>query len=159
MQKKIKSFVSWLSGLHGTSNFDCQSLIHSDLNYTNQQWIDAIVPSHRKRLKKNQNLYRNVGLAIWTRLRRLLSQHLSQPLTSQSTTTVILPRSGVLIERRMQHSPQWGEEGSEVTFSGAMGFLEVFMKCLNSTKVRIGFMGTILFKNKTKKTFQSNMLA
>ena len=34
MQKMTKSFVSWLSGPHGTSNFDCQFLIYSDLNYT-----------------------------------------------------------------------------------------------------------------------------
>ena len=27
-------FVFWLSGPHGTSNFDHQSLIRSDLNYT-----------------------------------------------------------------------------------------------------------------------------
>ena len=32
--KKLKSFVFWLSEPHGTSNFDHQSLIHSDLNYT-----------------------------------------------------------------------------------------------------------------------------
>ena len=88
-----------------------------------------------------------------------MSQHLSQPLTSQSTTTVILPRSGVLIERRMQHSPQWDEKLSEVQFSGAMGFLEVFMKCLNSTKGQKEWsMGTLLFKKKTKKTL-SLMLA
>ena len=35
LQKNQKCFVSWLSGPHGTSNFDHQSLIHSDLNYTN----------------------------------------------------------------------------------------------------------------------------
>ena len=34
LQKNQKCFVSWLSGPHGTSNFDHQSLIHSDLNYT-----------------------------------------------------------------------------------------------------------------------------
>ena len=40
--KKKKCFVFWLSGPHGTSNFDNQSLIHSDLNYTNggnHHWI------------------------------------------------------------------------------------------------------------------------
>ncbi len=35
LQKNQKYFVFRLSGPHGTSNFDCQSLIHSDLNYTN----------------------------------------------------------------------------------------------------------------------------
>ena len=35
MQKMIKSFVPWLSGPYGTSNFDCWSWICSDLNYTN----------------------------------------------------------------------------------------------------------------------------
>ena len=36
-KKKIKCFVFWLSGPHGTSNFDHQSLIGSDLNYTNPE--------------------------------------------------------------------------------------------------------------------------
>ena len=35
LQKNLKCFVSCLSGPHGTSNFDHQSLNHSDLNYTN----------------------------------------------------------------------------------------------------------------------------
>ena len=35
LQKNQKCFVFWLSGPHGTSNFDHQTLIHSDLNYTN----------------------------------------------------------------------------------------------------------------------------
>ena len=35
LQKNQKYFVFRLSGPHGTSNFDHQSLIHSDLNYTN----------------------------------------------------------------------------------------------------------------------------
>ena len=34
-KKIIKSFVFWLSGPHGTSIFDHQSLIYSDMNYTN----------------------------------------------------------------------------------------------------------------------------
>ena len=33
-QKNKKCFVFWLSGPHGTSNFDHQSLIHSDVNYS-----------------------------------------------------------------------------------------------------------------------------
>ena len=33
LQKNKKCFVFWLSGPNGTSNFDHQSLIHSDLNY------------------------------------------------------------------------------------------------------------------------------
>ena len=36
-QKNCKCFAFWLSGPHGTSNFDHQFLIHSDLNYTNVQ--------------------------------------------------------------------------------------------------------------------------
>ena len=32
--RKKKCFVFWLSGPYGTSNFDCHSLIFSDLNYT-----------------------------------------------------------------------------------------------------------------------------
>jgi hypothetical protein len=36
----LKYFVFWLSGGHGTSNFDRQSLIYSDLNYTNGQVSD-----------------------------------------------------------------------------------------------------------------------
>ena len=32
--RKKKCFVFWLSGPHGTSNFDHQTLIRSDLNYT-----------------------------------------------------------------------------------------------------------------------------
>ena len=39
---KTKSFVLWLSGPHGTSNFDCQSLIYSDLNYTNRDGIKDV---------------------------------------------------------------------------------------------------------------------
>ena len=35
LQKIFKSFVLWLSRPHRTSNFDRQSLIYSDLNYTN----------------------------------------------------------------------------------------------------------------------------
>ena len=34
MPQIIKSFVSWLSGPHVTSNLDRQSLIYSDLNYS-----------------------------------------------------------------------------------------------------------------------------
>ena len=34
LQKNQKCYVFWLSGPHGISNFDHQSLIHSDLNYT-----------------------------------------------------------------------------------------------------------------------------
>ena len=35
LQKKEKCFVLWLSGPHGTSNFDQQTLIRSTLNYSN----------------------------------------------------------------------------------------------------------------------------
>ena len=42
LQKNQKWFVSWLSGPHGTSNFDHQSLIHSYLNYTNHHCCIAI---------------------------------------------------------------------------------------------------------------------
>ena len=44
-QKNQKCFVSWLSGPHGTSYFDHQSLIHSDLNYTN---VDCSEKNPRK---------------------------------------------------------------------------------------------------------------
>ena len=37
MQRMNKFFVSWLPGHHGTSDFDCQSLIYSNLNYTSIQ--------------------------------------------------------------------------------------------------------------------------
>ena len=43
MQKIIKSFVSSLSGPHGTSYFDTQSMIYSDLNYTNEQHTGRII--------------------------------------------------------------------------------------------------------------------
>ena len=36
-QKIIKLFVSWLSGPHGTPNFDHLSMIYSDLIYANKQ--------------------------------------------------------------------------------------------------------------------------
>jgi hypothetical protein len=39
LQNFLKCFVFWLSGPHGTSNFDHQSLIHSDLNYTTAQHL------------------------------------------------------------------------------------------------------------------------
>ena len=41
MQKIIKSFVSSLSGPHGT--WDTQSMIYSDLNYTNEQHTGRII--------------------------------------------------------------------------------------------------------------------
>ena len=37
LQKNLKCLAFWLSGLHGTSNFDHLFLIHSDLNYTTLQ--------------------------------------------------------------------------------------------------------------------------
>ena len=37
-KKKLKCFVLWLSGPHGTSNFDHQTLIRFTLNYTTPQW-------------------------------------------------------------------------------------------------------------------------
>ena len=45
LQKKC--FVFWLSGPHGTSNFDHQSLIHSDLNYTNGYISASLTLQHR----------------------------------------------------------------------------------------------------------------
>ena len=42
-KKKLKCFVLWLSGPHGTSNFDHQSLILSDLNYTNMQLQEVLI--------------------------------------------------------------------------------------------------------------------
>ena len=36
-KKNQKCFVFWLSGPHGISNFDHQSLIQSDLNYTSTE--------------------------------------------------------------------------------------------------------------------------
>ena len=36
LQKSHKCFIFWLSGPHGTSNFDHQSLIRFDLNYTTE---------------------------------------------------------------------------------------------------------------------------
>ena len=44
MQKIIESFVSWLSGSHGTSNLDRPSLIYSDLNYTNVRLPTHAIP-------------------------------------------------------------------------------------------------------------------
>ena len=37
LQKNQKCYVFWLSGPHGISNFDHQSLIQSDLNYTSTE--------------------------------------------------------------------------------------------------------------------------
>ena len=39
LQKSQKCFDFWLSGPCGTSNFDHQSLIHSDLNLTSPHYI------------------------------------------------------------------------------------------------------------------------
>ena len=41
LQKNQKCFVFWLSGPHGTSNFDHQSLIRSDLNYSTVEARDV----------------------------------------------------------------------------------------------------------------------
>ena len=46
MQKTIKSFHSFVSSLsepHGTSNFNTQSMIYSNLNYTNERHTGRII--------------------------------------------------------------------------------------------------------------------
>ena len=45
--KIIKNALS--SGYHGTSNFDHQTLIRSDLNYTNAQWSVCCVTKPRQK--------------------------------------------------------------------------------------------------------------
>ena len=53
LQRNKKFFVFWLSGPHGTSNFDQQSLIHSNLNYTNGEYkeLPLIMKIHSKMLQ------------------------------------------------------------------------------------------------------------
>ena len=46
LQKKSKCFVFWLSGPHGTSHFDHQTLIRSDLNYTIAEYLGIIEKHH-----------------------------------------------------------------------------------------------------------------
>jgi hypothetical protein len=55
MQKIIKPFVSWLSGPHGTSNYDHQFLIYSDLNYTNVE-ADLKSQTQAKRLPQHEKV-------------------------------------------------------------------------------------------------------
>ena len=57
---KKKCFVFWLSGPHGTSNFDLKSLIHSDLNYTNTYSLKEFLI---KFSDKSEHVWKKVG---WT---------------------------------------------------------------------------------------------
>ena len=72
-QKKWKCLVFWLSGPHRTSNFDHQSLIHSDLNYTtqdSQSGSGESVSFIEKILPKNQRCHQRTPCQVGLHCRR-----------------------------------------------------------------------------------------
>ena len=61
LQKNQKCFVFWLLGPLGTSNFDRQSLIHFDLNYTSHQ---CNFTYHPLKININNAIYFNPCVAF-----------------------------------------------------------------------------------------------
>ena len=83
LQKNKKRFVFWLSGPHRTFNFDHQSLIHSDLNYT------TLYLNHEQKYPVILRIYRKCNF-----LSRLYS--IAQTLQTASTY-----KSGMVVHSSM----------------------------------------------------------